>query len=225
MSENISKLVEKFFGNTASSYDKVVKFTTFGKDKFWKQKIIDRVKGDSVLDLACGTGVLTRLIAKKLPKSEIVGVDITPGYLEIARKNSSNIANISFIIQDAEKMELGRKFDCITSSYISKYCNAKILITQCLIHLNPGGIIILHDFTCPKNRMIKVIWKSYFVVLRILGIIIPKWQDAFKELPKLICSSDWCNNYISAMKENKMQTQLQTHTLGCSAIIYAKLDS
>ena len=82
----------------------------------------------TVLDLACGTGILTKQIAKKLPQAKITGVDITKNYLEKAKKKLMSYPNISFVNQDAEKLNLGKKFDCITTSYLPKYCTSKILI-------------------------------------------------------------------------------------------------
>ena len=122
-------LVPIFFDNTSNSYDIIVKRTTFGKDSFWKRKILDQLSNEkTVLDLACGTGILTRQIAEKLPHAKITGVDITKNYLEKAKEKLILYQNISFVNQDAEKLNLEKKFDCITASYLSKYCIADILV-------------------------------------------------------------------------------------------------
>jgi len=42
------------------------------------------------LDLACGTGILTREIAEKFPNAKIVGIDITKSYLDVAKENSNS---------------------------------------------------------------------------------------------------------------------------------------
>ena len=96
-SDSAKELVPKFFGKTAGSYDKVARWATLGKDEYWKKQILNQIpNGESYLDLACGTGILTRKIAKKFPNAKIVGIDITKGYLEIAKRNSSSYKNISF---------------------------------------------------------------------------------------------------------------------------------
>lgn len=219
------KIVEKFFADTASTYERIVRCTTFGRDRFWKSKILEKVRGNNILDLACGTGILTRMIAQKLPESEIVGVDIMSSYLEVARQNSRNFTNISWINQDAEKLDIAKKFDCITSSYIPKYCDAKILIQKCVNHLNPRGILILHDFTYPKNKAFRILWRTYFVLLQFVGNFIPQWKEAFSGLPSLICSSKWVEDYIFAMKENGLHAECNFYTCGSSAIIVAETES
>jgi len=220
MNEYSKNLVPRFFDKTALTYDKIVNQTTFGKDKYWKKEIIKKIpQCKSVLDLACGTGILTEKISDKLPQARIVAVDITHGYLEIAKKKLASKTNISFVNQDAEKLDLGEKFDCITSSYIPKYCNPEILIDVCMKHLNVSGKLILHDFTYPKNKLIKLFWNLYFILLKFIGYFIPNWKDVFVELPKLIRSTKWVEEYETVMKNHGLKVELQPMTCGCSAIL------
>ena len=115
LTESAKNLVPKFFDKTGTTYDGVVSYGTLGKDKYWKNKILQQISnGNSFLDLACGTGILTREIAKKFPSARIVGIDITKSYLNVAKQNSNYFDNISFILYDAEKFKLDSKFDCIT---------------------------------------------------------------------------------------------------------------
>lgn len=56
----------------------------------WAEVLLDRVsisKGDRVLDLACGTGIVARLARERLgDKGQVVGVDLSPQMLEVGRK-------------------------------------------------------------------------------------------------------------------------------------------
>jgi demethylmenaquinone methyltransferase/2-methoxy-6-polyprenyl-1,4-benzoquinol methylase len=144
---------------------------------------------------------------------------MTESYLEIAKKKLSLYQNISFVKQDAEKLDLNYKFDCITSSYLPKYCKPEILINSCLYHLRPGGKIILHDFTYPKNKTVRKLWNLYFVVLKILGFFIPSWKDVFIELPKLIRSTKWLEEYQNVMRKHGLKVEYQTLTIDTSAIL------
>ena len=214
------ELVPRFFEKTACTYDKIVNLTTFGRDKYWKNEIIKKIPNcGSVLDLACGTGILTFQIAEKLPDAKILGVDITESYLEIAQKKLKSHQKISFLCQDAEKLNLDQKFDCITSSYIPKYCKDEVLIKICLNHLNPGGKIVLHDFTYPKNKIVRSLWNLYFVVLRIVGYLLPQWKVVFVDLPKLIRKSRWLDDYENTMKKYDLEVDKQSLTLHTSSIL------
>ncbi len=220
LAESAKNLVPKFFDETGTTYDGVVSYGTLGKDKYWKRKILEQISdGNSFLDLACGTGILTREIAEKFPSAKIVGIDITKSYLDVAKKNSNSFDNISFILDDAEKFKLDSKFDCITASYLPKYCDPEVLVKNCVAHIKPGGKIIFHDFTYPKNLVIKLLWNFFFIFLRLAGYFIPSWKDALIGLPKLIRRTKWLDSYSDAMKKSGLKVSHQYLTYGASAIL------
>jgi demethylmenaquinone methyltransferase/2-methoxy-6-polyprenyl-1,4-benzoquinol methylase len=218
--ESPKDLVPMFFNDTSNSYDKIVNYTTFGKDSFWKRKILEQLSTEkTVLDLACGTGILTKQIAEKLPHAEIIGVDVTKSYLEKAKEKLISFQKISFVNQDAEKLNLGKKFDCITASYLPKYCMSDVLVKNCIDHLNEGGKIILHDFTYPKNKLIQKLWNFYFKVLYLVGFFIPNWKQVFLDLPNLIRTTNWVDDYKETMKNYGLKIHTQNLTWGSSTII------
>ena len=218
--ESPKDLVPMFFNDTSNSYDKIVNYTTFGKDSFWKRKILEQLSTEkTVLDLACGTGILTKQIAEKLPHAEIIGVDVTKSYLEKAKEKLISFQKISFVNQDAEKLNLGKKFDCITASYLPKYCMSDVLVKNCIKHLNDGGKIVLHDFTYPKNKLIQKLWNFYFKVLYLVGFFIPNWKQVFLDLPNLIRTTNWVEDYKETMKNYGLKIHTQDLTWGSSTII------
>jgi demethylmenaquinone methyltransferase/2-methoxy-6-polyprenyl-1,4-benzoquinol methylase len=218
--ESPKDLVPKFFDKTAQTYDIVVNLTTFGKDKYWKKEILKKIPpSETILDLACGTGILTLQIAEQFPNAQIIGIDVTESYLNIAKKKLKSHHKISFLKQDAEKLDLTQKFDCIVSSYIPKYCNSIDLITSCINHLKPHGKIILHDFTCPENKIVLALWNIYFVILNIIGYFVPNWRNVFVNLPKLIRTTRWLDDYEENIKKQGLQTERQSLTWNCSTIL------
>ena len=59
--------------------------------------------GQRILDLACGPGTLSRRLATMVsPGGEVVGVDLAPGMIDLAR--SANIANTRFEVMDIEQL-------------------------------------------------------------------------------------------------------------------------
>jgi ubiquinone/menaquinone biosynthesis C-methylase UbiE len=84
------------------------------------QKLVSVAKirpGDLVLDLACGTGAVTRQIVGKIGKSgHVIGVDSSQTALSIAKKSIKN-KNIDFAIFDAENLGFAQEFDVITCQY------------------------------------------------------------------------------------------------------------
>ncbi|MDH3279394.1 MAG: methyltransferase domain-containing protein [Nitrosopumilus sp.] len=84
-------------------------------------KLIELVninKGDSVLDVACGTGVVTKEIRKKVGNSGyVVGTDTSSTAIKIAEKWNDKKSNLDFLNIDAESFSFSKKFDIITCQY------------------------------------------------------------------------------------------------------------
>lgn len=56
---------------------------------------------DSVLDIGCGAGELSLAIARGRPRARVVGVDISPQLVGVARERGTNLSNVGFEIADA----------------------------------------------------------------------------------------------------------------------------
>jgi ubiquinone/menaquinone biosynthesis C-methylase UbiE len=75
-------------------------------------------KSSTVLDLACGTGVVTKKIRNKIGVSGyVVGIDTSTTAIKIAKKWNGNKVNVNFVNVDAEKFSFSKKFDVITCQY------------------------------------------------------------------------------------------------------------
>jgi len=81
-------------------------------------QLINVSKGNSVLDIACGTGVVTKKIREKVGNSGyVVGVDASIAAIKIAKKWNSIKSNLDFVNIDAEKFSFSHKFDIVTCQY------------------------------------------------------------------------------------------------------------
>lgn len=85
--------------------------------KEWGAKLISELslKGNErVLDLGCGDGVNTALIAEFLPHGEVVGIDASKGMIQTAKFKEK--ANLRFIHMDINEIEFDNEFDIIYSN-------------------------------------------------------------------------------------------------------------
>jgi len=76
----------------------------------WASDLIDRVKprpGEAALDIACGTGAVTRVAAERMTTGRVVGLDFNPGMLAVAR----SVANSGTSIEWVEGSALSLPFD------------------------------------------------------------------------------------------------------------------
>ena len=75
-------------------------------------------KGNRILDLACGTGVVTKRIIQKVGNSGyVVGGDSSVTAIKIAKKWNIKNSNLDFVNIDAENFYFSKQFDVITCQY------------------------------------------------------------------------------------------------------------
>ena len=75
-------------------------------------------KSDTVLDLACGTGLVTKKLIRKVgSKGQIYAIDSSESAIKIAKKWTGPSKNLHYVRADAEKIQFNSKFDAITCQY------------------------------------------------------------------------------------------------------------
>lgn len=220
--------VYRFFSGTGTTYDFMVNFATLGIDRRWKRRIIDHLPREParVLDLACGTGLLTLAIAQRYPDCRVVGVELRDEYLEIARKKALDlgIRNVEWVLRRAEDYRTSERFDCICSSYLAKYADLQRITRNAKDALVEGGVLLMHDFTYPPKSYLVPIWHFYFKLLQLLGSrLFPAWREIFYGLPRLIQETHWVSELQEALAQNGFaHIQLEYLTVYGSAIVTAR---
>ena len=66
------------------------------------------------MDLGCGDGILTSLIADRLPQGEVVGIDASQGMIAVAVEKERR--NLRFVLQDINCLDLAEEFDLVFSN-------------------------------------------------------------------------------------------------------------
>ncbi len=220
-------LISEFFTNTGATYNSVVNLFTLGIDHQWKKKIVGHLTAPKrVLDLACGTGILSFMIAQKFPKSQVVAVDVSPGYLEVAWRNAykKNIKNVSFVLNAAENFTSTERFDVVTASYLAKYAHLDRLIPNLAKMIVSGGTLLFHDFTYPKSKSLQRLFWVYFKIIQVIGgLIYPEWKSVLVKLPDLIRDTAWVSELTKILaKEGFDQIKVESLTLEGSALVSAR---
>ena len=124
---------------------------------------INRENIKSVLDIGCGIGNSTAVLAKKFPNAEITGADNSDDMLASARKENPDI---EFIKLDAENEidSLKKRYDLVFSNACIQWIpNHRKLIKDLFSLLNDGGILavqIPQQSKHPVHNIIKSLAKS-----------------------------------------------------------------
>jgi len=221
MNFNVYTLPKKFFSSdNALSYDLVVKYTTFGKDSSWKRHIAKNVKEEHIriLDLACGTGIYSTFIPSS--NLEMFGADMTYDYI-IKAKNRMRYSFLTNCVAEFLPFQ-SDTFDVVLSSYLAKYANIPLLVDELWRIIKKNGSIIFHDFTYPTNFFMQTMWKSYFVILNLIGKIAKPWELVFSDLDDVIEKSEWVKDLVETLdKKGFKSVTYKYYTCGTAAIVSA----
>jgi len=101
----------------------------------------------SILEVGCGTGrVALQLAQEGVP---IVGLDLSPAMLTVARQKSQGLSNIRWIEGDMQTFELGERFDLIlVPGHSFQFMLTPADQVACLAcirqHLTSGGKLVVH---------------------------------------------------------------------------------
>jgi ubiquinone/menaquinone biosynthesis C-methylase UbiE len=100
------ELFPAIFSRHAAAYERRLDQIMAKGEARGRQRVLDLVDakpGMAVLDLACGPGTLSRRLAARVaPNGQVVGIDLAPGMVEIAR--SAAIPNARFEVMDMEEL-------------------------------------------------------------------------------------------------------------------------
>lgn len=144
------------YESLALSYDRLTNDVDYGAAVSFYEQIMARegVFPRSAVDLACGTGSVTALLAKKgIP---VIGVDLSEEMLSVAQQKTQDLLpRPMFLHQDLSRLYLPRGVDlavCALDSldYITDPACCAAAIRRIYRCLNPGGIFIF-DVNTPEK--------------------------------------------------------------------------
>lgn len=121
--------------------DKYAKASRHQKE--WGNKLISELQlrgNESILDLGCGDGLLTKQLSLLVPKGSTIGIDASNGMIEASEKHKNE--NLSFIKLDINKMDFKSEFDIIFSNAALHWIkNHRLLLENTFSALKPNGKI------------------------------------------------------------------------------------
>ncbi|WP_413677413.1 bifunctional demethylmenaquinone methyltransferase/2-methoxy-6-polyprenyl-1,4-benzoquinol methylase UbiE [Prochlorococcus sp. MIT 0916] len=170
-----AKAIEEMFNSISSKYDFLNDIFSFGLHRLWKRKLLDILNpsfGEKWIDICCGTGDMSILLAKYMKSSEnITGLDSASQALLVARERSKQkYSSIDWINGDALGTNLkSHQFDGLLMAYgLRNLSSSYEGLREAFRILKPGGragILDFRSFEGPSIQgLFQKIYLSFYVV-------------------------------------------------------------
>ncbi len=202
--------VTSMFDRIAPYYDFLNRLLTLRIDVLWRKKAIALVSSPDVkevLDVATGTGDLAIAVAKALPLSKVIGMDIAVKMLAIGDQKLEKLALTDRVTLEAGDSEAMRyedgRFDLAMSSFgVRNFGNLKKGLSEMHRVLRPGGRIMVLEFSRPRVFPIKNMFNIYFkYVLPVIGKLTSKDPRAYKYLYESVQQFPDFENFTKILEE------------------------
>ena len=187
--------VKDVFDSVASRYDVMNDLMSGGLHRLWKRFTISQAavrRGQSVLDLAGGTGDLAKVFAGQVGSSgHVVLADINASMLREGRRrlvDSGVAGNLSIAQVNAENLPFAdASFNCITIAFgLRNVTDKEAALASMLRVLKPGGKAMILEFSEPSATL-KPAYDLYsFKVLPLLGKLVANDESSYQYLAESI---------------------------------------
>jgi demethylmenaquinone methyltransferase/2-methoxy-6-polyprenyl-1,4-benzoquinol methylase len=220
--------VAEMFNKISKRYDFLNHFLSLGIDKIWRKKAVKMLRElqpKRILDLATGTGDFA-IESLSLQPSEIVGMDISEGMLEVGRqkmKARGYDGIISMRLGDSENLPFeDNYFDALTVGFgVRNYENLEKGLSEMLRVVRPGGKLIILEFSKPKKFPIKQYYAFHSkYIIPFFGKRISKDEKAYAYLPESVAAFPEGDDFIAILKQTGYQEIGSKLVAGGIATIY-----
>lgn len=188
--------VAQVFDSVAPNYDLMNDLMSLGIHRWWKRRALAFCQirqGQQVLDLAAGTGDLTKLIVPKIGnQGHVTLCDINNKMLSAAKLRLIDcgiVENIEIVQANAEALPFAaNSFDRVIMGFGLRNVTHKDRALSSIYQvLKPGGRAVILEFSHPTNRCFASIYDTYsFQVLPWLGKHFAKDSDSYRYLAESI---------------------------------------
>ncbi|UVO17822.1 bifunctional demethylmenaquinone methyltransferase/2-methoxy-6-polyprenyl-1,4-benzoquinol methylase UbiE [Stutzerimonas stutzeri] len=188
--------VAEVFHSVAAKYDLMNDLMSGGIHRLWKRFTIELSgarPGNRILDIAGGTGDLTRQFSRIVgPTGEVVLADINASMLKVGRDkllDKGVTGNVKFVQADAEKLPFpDNHFDVVTIAFgLRNVTHKEDAIASMLRVLKPGGRLLVLEFSKPTNALFSKAYDAYsFSALPLFGKLITNDAESYRYLAESI---------------------------------------
>ncbi|MGZ5288441.1 MAG: class I SAM-dependent methyltransferase [Actinomycetota bacterium] len=175
------------FLGIAPQYSWVGAVMSLGQDGRWRREMVSRIgsaPGPRILDVAAGTGLVSRALAGSRPDARITALDPSEAMLAVGSTQNAITgldARIHPVLGRAESLPFpDATFDAVTFTYLLRYVDDPPATVRELVRvLRSGGTLASLEFHVPDDPVLRLGWRWYtrFALPAIGAAVSPAWRE------------------------------------------------
>jgi demethylmenaquinone methyltransferase/2-methoxy-6-polyprenyl-1,4-benzoquinol methylase len=184
------------FDSVASRYRVLNGVLSFGADAIWRQKAAQLARlapGERALDVGTGTGDLAfDVLGLSHGTASVVGVDISPGMLAIARgaaRRSGHSDRFSVMIANGQALPFpSNTFDRVIAGFaVRNFGDLTAGLREMRRMLRVGGSTVILELSTPPNSLVRSGYRVYFHRLSPrIAALLGGDPEAYRYLPRSV---------------------------------------
>ena len=173
--------VREMFDNIAPKYDLLNHTLSMSIDRIWRRRvvrIVRRCRPHRILDVATGTGDLAIEMARRIRGVQVLGVDLSEGMLDVARRKVTARGLDGRVVLDAGDAEhlhvADASVDVATVAFgVRNFGDLDAGLREMARTIKPGGKVVVLEFSRPRNRLFRALYEfyTYKILPRIGGMV------------------------------------------------------
>lgn len=191
--EEKAKKVGEVFHSVASRYDLMNDVMSAGLHRLWKRFTVETSgirPGDRVLDVAGGSGDLSRLFARKVgPSGQVILTDINASMLGVGRDRLiDDGASVPALQCDAEQLPFpDHHFNIVIVAFgLRNMTHKETALKEMYRVLKPGGRLLVLEFSRVWKPLAPVYDAYSFKLLPLMGKLLAKDEESYRYLAESI---------------------------------------
>jgi demethylmenaquinone methyltransferase / 2-methoxy-6-polyprenyl-1,4-benzoquinol methylase len=188
-----AQAVRQMFTHIAARYDLMNRLMSAGQDLRWRRLAVHAAHlkpGDSLLDVAAGTGDMVLIAQHLVPGVRVVAADFAVEMMRVGRRRP-DARPAHWIGADTYQLPFpDATFDAVTSAFLLRNLADPLAgIREQARVLKPGGRLVALDATPPPDTLLRPAINLYLNhFFPILGAVVAGQAAAYRYLPRSIAS-------------------------------------
>lgn len=223
------KNIGKLFDRIAGTYDRFNHVTSLGIDIYWRRVAIRGMRPvGEMLDVAIGTADVALTALRQGRANHVTGLDLSTEMMAIGRQKAEREGvgeKIDFVAGSALEMPFENgQFEALTCAYgVRNFSDLDQGLSEMYRVLQPGGQLVVLEFSYPQNRLIRCAYDLYFShIMPLIGRVISKDAGAYTYFLHSVKSFIWGEEMLNHLRRAGFaNAQYRTMTFGITTLYTA----